>query len=68
MVAPANSKRDDGFAWGGNTATANGLWFVQNGANAVIYGDTDGNTATDELTIILAGVTASTVGSGDFNL
>jgi VCBS repeat-containing protein len=60
---------DDVFAWGAaGAATAHGVWVTQSGADAIVHADTDGNTATDELTIILAGVTASTVGSGDFNL
>jgi VCBS repeat-containing protein len=60
---------DNQFAFGaGGVATAHGVWVTQSGADAIVHADTDGNTATDELTIILAGVTASTVGSGDFNL
>lgn len=52
----ATPATDQAFVWGGNTATANGLWFVQNGTTAVIYGDTDGNTATAEFMVTLENV------------
>jgi len=57
---------DQGFTFGGTTATAHGVWYAQVGGNVVVYVDTDGNAATAELAITLNGV--STVNSGDFLL
>ncbi len=41
--------------WGGDTATANGLWFSYDaGTNTtVLYGDTDGDTSTAEFMLTL---------------
>lgn len=44
---------DGAFAFGGTTATAHGVWYVQDGANTVIYADTDGNTTTAEFMVTL---------------
>ena len=46
---------NDPFAWGGTTATANGLWFSYDaGTNTTtLYGDTDGNAATAEFMLTL---------------
>jgi Ca2+-binding RTX toxin-like protein len=57
---------DQGFAFGGTTATAHGVWYAQLGGNVIVYMDTDGNASTAELSLTLSGV--STVGSGDFLL
>ena len=51
---------DQAFGWGGNTATANSLWFEQSGTDTVLYGDTDGNTATAEFMITLQNVSSFT--------
>ena len=48
---------DQVFGWGGNTATANALWFEVSGANTILFGDTDGNAATAEFMITLQGFT-----------
>jgi VCBS repeat-containing protein len=57
---------DQGFTFGGTTATAHGIWYAQSGGNVIVYVDTDGNVSTAELAITLTGV--SSVGSGDFLL
>ena len=51
---------DQAFGWGGNTATANSLWFEQSGTDTVLYGDTDGNAATAEFMITLQNVSSFT--------
>ena len=43
------------LAWGGTTATANGVWYTVSGTTTTVHVDTDGVTGTDELTIILQG-------------
>ncbi|MGH6934281.1 MAG: tandem-95 repeat protein [Dongiaceae bacterium] len=43
------------FAWGGTTPTAHGAWYAQTGGNTYVYVDCDGNPATAELAIKLAG-------------
>ena len=48
---------DQAFGWGGTTASANGLWWAELDGNTVLYGDTDGNAATAEFSITLAGFT-----------
>ena len=45
------------FGWGGNTPTANSLWFSESGGNTTLYGDTDGNVSTAEFMILLPGFT-----------
>jgi VCBS repeat-containing protein len=57
---------DQGFAFGGTTATAHGVWYAQSGANVIVYLDTDGNTATAELSLTLNGVTS--LNAADFLL
>jgi VCBS repeat-containing protein len=57
---------DQGFAFGGTTATANGVWYAQSGGNVIVYVDTDGTAATAELSITLNNV--STLQSTDFLL
>jgi len=47
---------DQGFAWGGTTATANGAWYAEVGGNTILHFDTDGSTGSDELTITLSGI------------
>jgi Ca2+-binding RTX toxin-like protein len=46
---------NDPFAWGGTTATANGVWFSYDaGSNTTtLYADTDGNASTAELMLTL---------------
>lgn len=43
------------FAFGGTVATANGVWFGEGGGNTTLFFDTDGNTATIEMQIVLTG-------------
>jgi VCBS repeat-containing protein len=40
---------------GNAIATANGVWFSQQGGNTMLYADTDGNTSTAELQVLLNG-------------
>ncbi|NML93161.1 VCBS domain-containing protein [Novosphingobium olei] len=54
------------FTFNGTTPTANGLWYVVNGSDVVLYGDIGGNTATIELHVTLTGVTSLT--AADFIL
>jgi VCBS repeat-containing protein len=54
---------DQGFAFGGTTATAHGVWYAQVGGNVVVYVDTDGDSGTAELSITLTGL--ASVSSGD---
>ena len=44
---------NDVFGWGGNTPTANSLWFSESGGNTTLYGDTDGDVTTAEFMILL---------------
>jgi Ca2+-binding RTX toxin-like protein len=53
--ADSGDANDTAFVWGGGSAIAHGIWFSQSGADAVLHFDTDGNTASDEMTIVLAG-------------
>lgn len=48
---------NEAFAWGGTSATANGLWYQYDASNDVthVYGDTDGNVGTAEIWFDLAG-------------
>ncbi len=57
---------DNAFLFGGTTATAHGVWYDKKPASATLFLDTDGNTATVELSIVLIGV-ASLI-AGDFIL
>jgi VCBS repeat-containing protein len=57
---------DQGFAFGGTTATANGVWYAQIAGNTVVYVDTDGDTNTAELWLTLNGTINLT--GGDFLL
>jgi VCBS repeat-containing protein len=41
------------FSWGGTDAQSFGLWFKQDGANTVLYGDTDGDFTTAEFMLTL---------------
>ncbi len=53
---------DQAFQWGGNTATARGIWWSYDAANNLthVYGDTNGNASTIEFQIDLAGQIALT--------
>ncbi len=55
--ANSNAGGDQAFAWGGDQATAYGLWFKQAGADLIVYADTDGNTDTAEFMVTLNNVT-----------
>jgi VCBS repeat-containing protein len=46
---------DQGFTFGGTTATAHGVWYDVIGGNTVVYLDSDGNAGTAELAITLSG-------------
>lgn len=63
--ANTNVGGNQAFAWGGTTATANGLWYVDNGdGNSTFYADTDGDTSNAELWFIVNG-TSFNIGSFD---
>ena len=49
---------NDTFAFGGTTPTANGIWTVSDGANTLVYGDTDGNVNTVEFYFTLVNTPA----------
>ena len=66
--ANSNLGGDQGFAFGGTTATANGVWYAQSGANVIVYVDTDGNASTAELAITLANTTTANLSQTDFLL
>jgi VCBS repeat-containing protein len=51
---------NNAFAFGGTTATANGVWYSTSGGNAVLYADTDGDLLTIEFAITLNAVTSFT--------
>ena len=51
-----------------NTVTANSVNYFQDGANTIVWADTDGNTSTVEFQVTLTGVTASLLVSSDFLL
>jgi Ca2+-binding RTX toxin-like protein len=46
---------EQSFAFGGTTATANGVWYEHIGGNTMLYIDTDGDVSTAELWITLTG-------------
>ena len=56
----------DAFAFGGTTATAQGVWFIQSGGQTSVYLDTDGDISSAEMVITLNGTLALT--AGDFVL
>jgi hypothetical protein len=41
------------FGWGGTEAQSFSLWFKQDGANTILYGDTDGDFTTAEFMLTL---------------
>ncbi|MFC3175502.1 VCBS domain-containing protein [Novosphingobium bradum] len=57
-----STNKNDVFLWGGSSAQSFGVWFGYDAASNVthVFGDTDGNTATAELWIDLAGNVALT--------
>jgi Ca2+-binding RTX toxin-like protein len=57
LDADATTGGNQTFAWGGGTATAHGVWLVQDGANTIVYADTDGNLDTAEFAVTLLNVT-----------
>ncbi len=63
----ANAARagDQAFRFGGSTAGANQVWFVQSGGNVIVYGDTNGDRTAD-FEIELRGV--ASLAKGDFLL
>lgn len=52
----------------GMTVTSNSVNYFQDGADTIVWADTDGNTSTVELQVTLSGVLATTLGSSDFIL
>lgn len=57
---------DDPFLFGGTTPTAHGVWYSVAPTRATLFVDTDGDTTTAELTVVLTGVTV--LDQGDFVL
>jgi Ca2+-binding RTX toxin-like protein len=57
LDANATAAGDQSFAWGGTTATANGLWYQYDATANVtrIYADTDGNLGAAEFMVSLDG-------------
>jgi VCBS repeat-containing protein len=53
--ADSTDVTDTAFAWGGTVATAHGVWFSESAGNTVLHFDSDGNAASDEMTITLTG-------------
>ncbi len=49
---------NNAFAFGGTTATANGVWYSVSGGDAVLYADTDGDLMTIEFAITFNAVTS----------
>jgi VCBS repeat-containing protein len=58
---------DQAFAFGGTTATANGIWYAVDGSTLHVYADTDGNTSTAEFWFDITG-SVTTLAAADFNL
>ena len=56
---------DDSFVFAGTTATANGVWYALNGADAIVYVDVDGDGVSDS-EIALLGV--GSLAASDFLL
>ncbi len=54
--ANTSSGADDAFVWGASTPTANGIWFTEASGVTTLHFDTNGTTASDEMTIKLTGV------------
>ena len=56
------TNKNDAFLWGGTAAQTFGVWFTYDAATNTthVFGDTDGNSATAELWIDLAGNVALT--------
>ncbi|MDP1708665.1 MAG: VCBS domain-containing protein [Gammaproteobacteria bacterium] len=50
------------------TVTANSVNYFQDGADTIVWADTDGDTSTVELQVTLTGVTATALASSDFIL
>jgi len=66
---PKSVAGDQAFAWGGTTATANGLWYSTSvGHDTVVYGDTDGDVNTIEFYITITGTNQLPLVSTDFIL
>ena len=57
---------DQGFTFGGTTATANGVWYAHADGDTVVYVDVDGDANTAELWVTLDGTKVLT--GGDFLL
>lgn len=59
----------ENFIFAGTTATAYSVWYTVTGQNQVTVSmDTNGNTATSEMNIIVNGVNALTADAFDFIL
>jgi Ca2+-binding RTX toxin-like protein len=65
--ANTGSGGNQAFTWGGTTATANGVWYSESGGNTVISIDTNGNTASVEMMIVLTGISLN-LAATDFTL
>jgi VCBS repeat-containing protein len=58
---------DQAFAWGGTTATANGVWYTESGGNTILNIDTNGSTGSVEMMIVLTGINKGLT-AADFHL
>jgi VCBS repeat-containing protein len=57
-----------GAAFADTAVHANGINYFQDGANTVVWAETDGNTATVEFQVTLLDTTAAALASGNFDL
>jgi VCBS repeat-containing protein len=58
---------DQAFTFNGTTPTARGVWFTETGGNTVISIDTNGNSASAEMMIVLTGINKGLT-AADFHL
>ncbi|MBB2796809.1 UNVERIFIED_ORG: Ca2+-binding RTX toxin-like protein, partial [Rhizobium pisi] len=66
-TANPNTPGDQAFAWSGTTATAHSAWYTESGGNTILHFDSNGDTNTDETTIVLTGTNLGLT-SSDFIL
>ncbi|ACE90124.1 hypothetical protein RHECIAT_CH0001143 [Rhizobium etli CIAT 652] len=62
-----NTPGDQAFAWSGTTATTHSAWYTESGGNTILHFDSNGDTNTDETTIVLTGTNLGLT-SSDFIL
>ncbi|ANM09600.1 cadherin-like domain-containing protein [Rhizobium sp. N324] len=62
-----NTPGDQAFAWSGTTATTHSAWYTESGGNTILHFDSNGDTNTDETTIVLTGTNLGLT-SSDFLL